>query len=611
MNVKADFPYHLVMTKAEAIRVLKSLEGKQCALDFETTALHPSSGRVRLTNLMCDEFEKPVLFDHYFCGHFKDLAPYYKGVFWFVYNAKFELRWFDEYVPNEVEVMDVDFMAKAKLGGHHTSLARMVKRDLGITMDKDLQNSDWHKKELTPEQYGYAADDAMLTWRLVKLWKEELKDHAIGPNYDIEFTSYPDDTCWIQQDCVRPTIECEETGMILDVDYHAVNVAKWKDRQDRAYRYVRKYTPSNVLNNLRSRPQVSNFLKTQLGENVLSIWPKTEKTKQLSLGQDTLKPIIRRVSYPFSRWLTAYMLFSYYDKYLSTYGETLITIQTLSDKISYRLNISQAATKRYSSSSINIQNLPRAAYVRNAFHPPEGYRYFVTADYSGIEIRTLAELSGDRVLLRDAIYGNMHATMAAEANQIPEDKFLARLDTDANYKEMRSKAKAGTFRITYGAGSGAVADSLNSSVDYAEEFIRKWAARYPDAYNYRNKMFDVMKGTGYLPMIDGSTVFVRRPDRTLPVAANYPVQGAAALVMMAAMNRVYCLRNEMSSKELIVMCATVHDEIVLAVKTEGHINTAKDILEKGMRMGWLDVFPDTDTTNLIESGHGRRWGECK
>lgn len=609
--VTTDTSYRLILLEGEARRLLQELRDETCALDFETTGLYPDAGRVRLTSIMCDKLDKPVILDHYFCGTLHKLIDDFVGPTWIVYNAKFELRWFDDAAPNKVTVLDVDFMAKAKLGGHPTSLARMIQRDLGKKRDKELQASDWARKQLTPSQYEYAAEDAVDTWNLYKHWKRELSQHPV--NYTgFEHSEYPADTAWIQQDAVRPTVECEDTGMVLDCAYHAVNVAKWRMKQQLALRTVRKYTPKNVLDNLNSDPQVSAFLLTQIGQGLKNLWPRTAARKQLSLKRESLKPIIRQVSYPFSRWLTAFMLYRYYNKYLSTYGDTLITKQELSDKITYRLNIAQAATKRYSSSSINIQNLPRAAYVRNAFLPPDGYGLFCTADYSGIEIRVLAEISGDKGLLKDAIYGNMHASMAALANDIDEEVFLAHLHKgDAAYKEMRSKAKAGTFRMTYGAGAGAVSDSLNSTVLFAEDFIRKWAERYERAYDYRNKMAGIMNMTGFLPMIDGSTVYVPKKDRELPVAANYPVQGAAALVMLAAMNRVWELRNERSAPDLIRLCATVHDELVLAVKDETHIPMAQHILSAGMTQGWLDVFPDTDVTNLIESGYGPRWGMCK
>lgn len=602
--------YRLILLKTEAIALLKSLKDKVCALDFETTSLDPANGRVRLTNLMCDDLSEPVLLDHYFCGSFNELIEHYVGPTWIVFNAKFEQRWFDAASPNKVDVYDVDFMAKAKLGGHPSSLAKMAQRDIKRVMDKGQQLSDWSRPQLREEQYEYAADDALDTWLIYTYWRSELKRHphstaAVRQEYDPA-------TYHILNEAVRPTIECEDTGMMLDEEYHMRNIAVWKKKQALCERYLRKWVPSSVLANLNSDVQMDKFLRTQLGPGLIAVWPTTEGRGQLKMDRKTLLPIVRKLSYPFSRWMTAFIRYRYYNKYLSTYGDTLVTKQQLEGRLSFRLNIAQAETKRYSSSSFNIQNIPRAPYVRNAFLPPEGYEYFSTADYSGIEIRVLGELSGDDKLLEDAIYGNMHASMAAIANKIDEDDFLTRYKAKVpGYSEMRSKAKAGTFRITYGAGAGAVADSLNSSIEFAEEFIRKWAQRYPKAYGYRQTMFDIMNQTGFLPMKDGSTVYVRKPDRTIPVAANYGIQGSAALVMLAAMYHVRERRNALTTPNLVRLCATVHDEIILAVKDERHLPVAKQILEEGMVRGWLDIFPDTDVTNLLESGNGKRWGDCK
>jgi DNA polymerase I-like protein with 3'-5' exonuclease and polymerase domains len=603
--------YKIVLLKQEAIDILRSLKGEVCVLDFETTALSPDHGRVRLTNLMHPDWEQAVLFDHNFCGSFRDLIEEYADITWVVYNAKFELRWFDFIKPGMADVVDVDFYAKVKLGGGVSSLARMAQRDLKLVLDKDEQKSDWGAPKLSEQQYHYAAYDALVTCALLQYWRNEFQDYPI-PTYMSAGGEYNAEQVYTINDAVRPTIECEDTGMVLDSEYHETVIKSWQDRQATALRYVRKMVPSSKLENLNSGKQLSDFFKATLGPKVIAAWPKTGKTGQLQTDQDTLKTIASQMPYPLSRWMVALVLFKFYGKYLSTYGDTLITKQFLEDKITYRLNIAQAATKRYSSSSINIQNIPRAAYVRKSFLPPAGYEFLVTADYSGIEIRTLAEISGDKDLTHDAIYTNMHASMAAISHGIPEDEYLVHLKGgDPRYKLWRTQAKVGTFRLTYGAGAGAIAQSMNSSVEAAEDFVAKWARRYPVAYGYRQKMFDIMSSTGFLLMHDGSTIYVPKADRTLPVAANYGVQGTAALVMLRAMARVREERNRRFLKEEIVIVASVHDEMVLAVKSMDYIDHAKEVLSIGMTKAWLDVFPNSDTHNLLESGHGVNWGECK
>lgn len=610
-----------IMERSEAIAALQSLGNKPVALDFETTGLMPPFGRVRLTNIYHPD-HGVILIDHLFAGSFEDLIRYYKNPFWVVYNAKFEANWFNEafnnHMPDDYALIDVDFLAKSKLGGYPSSLARMVRRDLGVFLDKEEQNSDWSQERLTASQLNYAALDAIYTWKLYEYW--------VG-----EITNEQREAAFIFQDAVLPTVECEQTGMVLDVDLHMDNINKWKMKQAIALRRVRKWTNETLLPNPGSDKQVSDLIKGQLDDTSFAAWPKTEKSQkkakaeqQLALSRKIVQPLAAKSEYPFSRWLNALLRFRYYRKYLSTYGETLVTKQYLEDAITYRLNIGQAGTGRYSSSSINIQNIPRAVWVRRAFLPPHGFKYFVVADYSGIEVRVLAELSGDKVLLQDAIYGDVHAGAASAIFSIDLDEFLAIINEPDpeetgiqhtpqyyRYKEMRSRSKPFTFQNIYGAAAPALSIALKCSISEAEDALRKWAERYPKAYNYRYQIFDHMMQDGFLPVVDGRTIYVMKPDRSLPVAANYGVQGAAASVMYRAMYHVWKLRNERVNRHLVRLCATVHDELLLAVAGDEWVDEAKDILTTGMIRGWLDIFPGTDTMNLVEAKHGLNWGDAK
>lgn len=612
--------YEIVVTEARAINIIKELSKIEeiPALDFETTGLDPYIHRVRITSICDPRTEKVYLLDHNVCGSFRSQARLFVGQTWAVYNAMFETRWFDRFVPDLVDILDVDYMAKVCIGGHPSSLAKMAKRDLDVVLGKEEQSSDWSRKVLTPKQYAYAAYDSYITHKLYVYWKNRILDiaEAQSPSIESKFGTDYDKLCWsvhMLNDAVRPTIECEETSMTLDIDYHtSVNIEMWKRRLKTCLYIIRRYAPTSAITNINSNKQVSDFLKSGLPSEVIDAWPQTEKTEQLKLDRATVQLFARRMPYPLSRWLNAYWLLNKYEKYLSTYGDTLVVKQQLADCVSYRLNIAQAKTGRYSSSNINIQNIPRNPVVRRAFLPPIGYNYFVAADYSSIEVRVLAELSGDEALIHDAIYGDVHATMAAARAKMDTQEFiLRRKNGERGFNEMRSKAKAGTFRLTYGAGALAVADSIGGTLEQGEDFIRLWSQQYPKAYAYRTQMFEYMTRNGSLPICDGRRVWIPKPDRQMPVAANYPIQGAAATVMYRAMCHVKRLRDEKSRKSNIALCATVHDELILAVDNAAHIELAKEIIISGMEKAWLDVFPNTSTIRLIEAGHGKTWGDCK
>ncbi len=588
-----------VKTPERAHELLSSVE--EAALDFETTALTPLLGDIRLTTVCNDDVH--FIIDHFYLGHFKEYIHHFKGKKWWVFNAKFELRWLDNYDPSESSVcLDIDFAKKAKMGGRPNKLAWMAK-DIGVTMDKDEQSSNWSRPILTKSQINYAGFDGHVTWELKKHW------------WDNELTEEHKKGFWVFNDAVRATIECEDTGLILNYAYHANVVNLWELKSATFYRVIRKYTPESVIENIGSDKQLGDFLKRELHPSLLSVWPTT-KTGRLQVTNSYLKSVARRLPYPMSRWMAAVVGWRYYQKYLSTYGDTLLNKQALSGKITSRFNIGQAQTGRYSSSNSNLQNIPRKTVVRKAFYAPIGGEdLMVLADYSGIEIRVLAELSDDDQLREDAIYGDVHAASAAqiygldydEVREIIASKGAGRFgNIYPVVKEQRSKAKGFTFQLLYGAGAAALSDVLRCSFDEAAEAIIKWAQRYPKAYGYRQKMFDLMMYDGFLPVCDGRTIYVRKPDRAMPVAANYPIQGAAASVMYRAMYRV---RERFLDHELeAYLAATVHDEL-LTYAHRDHAEQAMAQQLKGMEEGWLDIFPGTVTDNLTDWAVGTSWAD--
>lgn len=604
--------YKLVRTVPEAKALLRGIS--EAALDFETTAFFPyvgelssgkEEGRVRITSICNDDVH--FIIDHDLINWpFNTAVAWLLKQTWYVYNAKFETRWFDYADPAErAKIRDVDFMAKAVIGGHPSSLAKMAKRDLNIDLDKDEQASDWGREALTTSQYNYAAFDSFVTWKIKKHWAAKMNEgHWNG------FAVF--------NDAVRATMEAEETGLFLDSSLHQQTVKVWKTKHDQFLRYFQMYTPPNVIENPQSKKQMSDFLKRELDPSVIKEWPqtagrkndKTGTSKQLQLEQDYLKKIAKRLPYPMNRWMASYVGMNYYAKYLSTYGDKLLTNQQLKGKITSRFNIAQAATGRYSSSSDNLQNIPRKPLVRKAFHARPGHdEVMCLADYSGIEVRVLAELSNDEQLRHDTIYGNVHAAGASAINGLPLDYILEVLhdETHPDYyriKSLRTKAKVFTFRLTYGAGIGALAESLKVSHDKAQDALIAWSARYPKAYAYRQKMFDIMMQTKHLPVCDGRTIYVRRDERTLPVAANYPIQGAAASVMYRAM---YHVRRLFVEREIdCAIAATVHDEL-LSYAGKADAERAMQAQLEGMELGWLDIFPGTDTHNLCEHAIGTTW----
>ena len=607
MILEVDGQKFAVITTAQGVRTLigKISKSKQChALDFETTGLDPETSKVRLTAIFGPA--GGYVIDHWKAGPVGDFARDLSAAcVWYVFNSKFEGRWFDYATEGpHVQLFDVGHMHKAKYGGGWPhSLAQLTDRVLGKKRDnKALQTSDWNAKVLTPEQYCYAFEDTLDTY-------------LIGDQYQQELTLEQWTGFRVINDAWRGTAEMEDTGMCLDIPYHKTLIAMWERRRKAAERVLRQYTPEHVIPNIRSKKQLSDFIRSTLDTGSGRGWPQTAKG-QLSTTRQTLKQASFRAPYPFSRWLAALMVFNRADKYLSTYGENLINKAMLSPdkRIHGRLNIAAAITGRYSSSNPNLQNIPRSKVVRRSFVAPAG-AVMVVADYSGVELRVLAEMSNDAQLKQDVIYGNVHAESAITLYDLSAQRedFMASLK-DPNHPhysrnvELRSKSKAFSFQLTYGAGYGALAVVLRCSDDEAGEFVAKWAERYPAAYNYRHRMFDVMNTTGFLHCASGRTIHVSRNDRTMPVASNYPIQGSAGDVMYRAITRMSVAVERCNYN--VRMLNTVHDELLLLVEPD-FVDDAKAMLEREMKEAWLDIFPGTSTDNLVEAGSGPSWAEAK
>jgi DNA polymerase I-like protein with 3'-5' exonuclease and polymerase domains len=586
--------YKLVTTHEQVQQVIKEItdSGAVHALDFETTGLRPQDSKVRLTCISGPAGNYVI--DHLLCKPFTfyanalaDACP------WAVFNAGFEGRWFDFATDGpDVVLFDVGVMSKAKLGGRPLSLADMVKRDLGKARDnKHLQVSDWSQKELSLEQYDYGFEDAEDTYNLYTMWSAALTAEQMAGFY-------------VLNDAWRGTAEMEDTGMSIDEEHHSGLIKMWSLRRDVAEKVLRHYTPEDMIANLRSKKQLSDFIKTVMDETSLRAWPKTDKSEQLQTDRKQLRQASFRSPYPFSRWLAALMVFNRADKYLSTYGEVLLNKQRLAGRVYGRFNIAQAITGRYSSSNPNLQNIPRNPMVRRSFIAPPDTE-MVLADYSGIELRVLAEVSNDPQLKQDVIFGDVHAESAITLFRVDPKDFKARLKAkDPRAKEMRSKAKAFSFQLTYGAGNAALAMVLRCSDGEAAEYVEKWAERYPYAYALRHQMFDQMNATGLLPIKSGRTVYVHKNERSMPVASNYPIQGAAADVMYRAVTRMSFKVYELPFKSR--MLASIHDELLMLAET-GHGEELREIMVEEMRQAWLDIFPNAETANLSESAVGQSW----
>lgn len=350
--------------------------------------------------------------------------------------------------------------------------------------------------------------------------------------------------------------------------------------------------------NLNSPKQLGVVLFEELG------LPVRKKTKTgYSTNAEVLESL--RLEHPIIEQILAYRLWS---KLKSTYLDGIAgLIRTDTGRVHTNFNQTVTATGRLSSSDPNLQNIPvrteEGRMIRALFEPGEGYDYLLSADYSQIELRLLAHMSGDENFIDAFKRGqDIHARTAAEVFGIPLEEVTP---------DLRRHAKAVNFGIVYGISDFGLARNLHISRKEAGDYISRYFTRYPGVRAFMDKVVAEAHETGYV-----TTMFGRR--RELPaiksrnfnqrmlaerMAMNTPIQGTAADVIKLAMIAAYRKLREAGLKSRILL--QVHDELVLEVK-ESELETVKAILHEAM-----EHVVSLSVPLSIDVHWGRNWAEAK
>lgn len=330
--------------------------------------------------------------------------------------------------------------------------------------------------------------------------------------------------------------------------------------------------------------------------------PNGKKTKTgYSTAADVLEPLAEE-----HQVVADILEYRQLTKLKSTYADGLTNYIAADGRIHTSFHQTITATGRLSSTEPNLQNIPMrielGRLIRRAFLPKEGC-VFVDADYSQIELRVLAHLSGDEKLIeayREA--QDIHRTTASQVFHIPFDEV-----TDLQ----RRNAKAVNFGIVYGISSFGLSQGLSISRKEAADYIERYFETYPKIKGYLDGLVAEAKKNGYV-----TTMFHRR--RPIPelsssnfmqrsfgerIAMNSPIQGTAADIIKIAMIRVHdrLMKENMSSRLIL----TVHDELLVETR-ESEEEEVRRILKEEMRgAAELAVILEID----IHSGHD--WYEAK
>ncbi|WP_373018528.1 DNA polymerase I [Thiomicrorhabdus sp.] len=448
------------------------------------------------------------------------------------------------------------------------------------------------KKQLTFNQIDietaapYAAEDADITLQLHEtLWPQLEAENSLKQVFtDIEMPLLP------------VLAHMERNGVLIDTEMLAAQSVEITEKLGQLEQQA--HLIAGEVFNLNSSKQLQVILFENLGLPAIKKTPKGQPS--------TAEPVLAELAEQGHEMPNLILEYRSLAKLKSTYTDSLpkqINPKTGRVHTSYQQAV--ASTGRLSSTEPNLQNIPvrstEGRRIRQAFIAEPGHQ-LIAADYSQIELRIMAHLSGDEGLMNAFAQGkDIHKATAAEIFGVP---------LDAVTSEQRRSAKAVNFGLIYGMSAFGLAKQLNVGRGLAQEYINLYFARYPSVLTYMDTTKENAKANGfvetlmgrrlYLPDINARNGQLRQyAERT---AINAPMQGTAADIIKTAMIRI---ENWLKTCPFdIKMIMQVHDELVFEV-AEDQIEAVKPHIKELMESALELKVP-----LIVDIGQGKNWDEA-
>jgi len=434
-------------------------------------------------------------------------------------------------------------------------------------------------------QTNYAAEDADVTFQLYELFAPQLaKENLEDLFYNVEMP------------LMNVLAKIELTGVKLD--------EKWLAQESIDLENDLRILESKIFE--LSGEEFNMNSPKQLGEilfDKMQLDPKAKKTKtgQYATSEDVLQKLSSK-----HEIITSILEYRTLQKLKSTYVDALPSqIDKKDDRVHTTFAQTVAATGRLASVNPNLQNIPirtlRGQQIRGAFVSEEGKK-IISADYSQIELRLIAEISGEQNMIKAFQNGeDIHVSTAAKLFDIPLEEVT---------KTQRSQAKTVNFGIIYGQGAFALAEQTGLSRSEAKKMIDSYYENYPRLKEYMAEQVKKAQDFGYVETILGrkrhlkdinSSNFVVKAHAERN-AVNAPIQGSAADIIKLAMIKI---DKELEAQNLETkMLLQVHDELLFEVPID-EIETAKSLIKKEMESAFATSVP-----LLVEVGVGDNWLEA-
>jgi DNA polymerase I-like protein with 3'-5' exonuclease and polymerase domains len=572
-------PYELVTTPDQLRRAVEQLATRQViGLDTETTDLDPYLSRLRLIQLATPEdvfiidLGKFANYDLKQSEEFASLRQLISAPrpIKIAHNSKFDAKFLKHNLGVDIGGLFDTLLASQLVSAgdieERHGLEAIAGRYLNEAVDKSERLSNW-EFELSEAQLQYAARDAAVLIPLREKLVDKIKSNALIDCARLEF------------ECVMPVVDLELAGFYMNKTRWLEQLAIVEERRAELANELQEmlgegvaqaslFGPPRANINLDSQQQVSEAL-TRLG---IPLPDSTRNWKLLPLA----------VQYPVVAKLLEYRTM---QKALTSYGQNMIEfINPKTGRLHADFRQIGAPTGRFACTNPNIQQVPHAAEYRRCFMGhPEG-RWLIIADYSQIELRILAEFSGDEAFTNAFKSGaDLHRVTAAQVFGVPGDQVT---------KEQRDFAKRLNFGVVYGIGAQRFSMMTGLGQTDAEDVLRRYFATYRklDAYlkESANRAVDEKQArtaSGRLVKFNYDPSDRQQVSMTQRNGKNAPIQGTSADILKRALR---LLNDELrgSSAKIVNI---IHDEIVVEAD-EGEAEGVAAKVERAMTAAGEDYL---------------------
>ena len=596
-KTKKNLSYKLVDYDHIDQFVKKILSSDELCIDTETSSLNIEEAEIAgiaFSNKEYSAYYVPTIKDRE--KIINKLKPVFesKSIKYIGHNLKYDLQILKKYgVEAPVNIFDTmiaHYLINPEMSHKLDVLSENYLDHKCIPIEDVIGKKGASQKIMTEidpnEVYRYACEDADITLRLKKIFDKEIRKLKLKELFNK-----------VETPLIFVLSNIENNGVKIDTNF----LSKMSDELEKKIIEVEKiiYKEAGEEFNISSPKQLGLILfdKLKIDEN-----PKKTKSGQYSTSEDILSKLSKK-----NKIVDQILNYREFKKLRSTYVDALPVMISKNDGLIHT-DYAQAvtATGRLSSNKPNLQNIPiktdLGRKTRCAFIPRKDTNLILAADYSQIELRIIADFSGDEAMI-NAFNNNqhIHRTTAAKVFGVELDEVTS---------DMRRRAKEVNFGIIYGISAFGLSQNLNIPRKEAKEIIDSYFEKFSKVKEYMSKSIQEAKEKKYVTTLLGRRRYLRDIDsRNYTLrgfaernAINTPIQGSAADIIKLAMVKIYEWINQENLKSKMIM--QVHDELVFDIEKEElnlFKNKVKTIMEGVVEM---------KVPLSVDIGVGKNWLEA-